>query len=156
MLRLTFLGLLILLGVGVLSAMELNAPPRTAVAAVQPPAEPSIDAAAANDTLAKGDRLDVVAVSDTTPTQAAPAEDPVAPPSESRIASPEPPKPAARQRHTTKAAAAAPHPKPKPKATAVKRTAVAERPKPAGDSISCRLEAFGGLRKALGLAGCEI
>ena len=154
MLRLTFLGLLIMLGVGVLSAMELNAPPRSTAAVVQPPAGP--DTPAANDTLAKADRLDVVAVNDATPTQAALAEEPAAPPENSRIVSPEPPKPIARPRQNAKTAAAAPRPKPKPKAITVKRTAVAERSKPAGDTLSCRLEAFGGLRKALGLAGCEI
>ncbi len=38
----------------------------------------------------------------------------------------------------------------------IKRTAISDRSKAAGDTESCRLSAFGGLRKALNLSGCEI
>jgi hypothetical protein len=155
MLRLSFLGLIIVLGVGILSAMELRAPPRGTVAIVQPPAAPNAGSSASPDTLAKGDRLDVATVSSETPTQVVLAEEPVAPPDDARITSPEPSRPIARQRHTSKTAARAAGPKPK-KITIINRTAVAERSKLASETVSCRLAAFGGLRKALNLSGCEI
>src|SRR5215475_10296535 len=71
MLRMLLLGLLIPLGVGVLSAMELRTPPRSAVAIVQPLAEPMADMSDSDshEALAKGDRLDVAAVSNRTPEQ---------------------------------------------------------------------------------------
>jgi hypothetical protein len=47
-------------------------------------------------------------------------------------------------------------PKSKPETTDIKRTAVPDRSKAAGDTEPCRLSAFGGLRKALNLSGCEI
>jgi hypothetical protein len=40
--------------------------------------------------------------------------------------------------------------------TADKRAAISDRSKAAGDTEPCRLSAFGGLRKALNLSGCEI
>ena len=152
MLRLGFLGLLIVLGVGVLSAMELRDPPRGTVAIVQSPAAPDAGSSASPEALAKGDRLDVATASSETPTQVALAEEPVASPNEARITSLEPSRPIARQRHNSKMAA---RPKPK-KVTVIKRAAVDERSKLATETVSCRLAAFGGLRKALNLSGCEI
>lgn len=155
MLRPSFLGLLIVLGVGVLSVLELRAPPRGTVAIAQSPAAPDVGSSASPDTLAKGDRLDVAQVSSVTPTQVALAEAPVAPPNDASITSPEPSRPIARQRHNSKTAASAARPKPK-KVTVIKQTAIAERSKLASETVSCRLAAFGGLRKALNLSGCEI
>lgn len=80
MLRMALLGLLILLTVGMLSAMELRAPPRRAVATVQPLAEQDAGISASDGALA--DRLEVVAVSKEIPTQAALVEDRVALPEE--------------------------------------------------------------------------
>jgi hypothetical protein len=155
------LGLLILFGVGVLSAMELRAPPRSVVAIVQPPAEPNTGISDSHEALAKADRLDVAAVSSERPAQAALVDEKIAPP---RIAPPEdisigpsePPRPIARQRHNPKKVTTAARPKPKPSATVVKRTAIVERPKAASDAEPCRLKAFGGLRKALNSDSCEI
>lgn len=155
MLRPSFLGLLIVSGVGVLSVMELRAPLRGTVAIVQSPAAPDAGSSASPDTLAKGDRLDVPPMSGVTATQVALAEAPVAPPNDARITSPEPSKPIARQRHNSKTAADAARLKPK-KVTVIKQTAIAERSKLASETVSCRLAAFGGLRKALNLSGCEI
>ncbi|MBR0827148.1 hypothetical protein JQ596_16540 [Bradyrhizobium manausense] len=167
MLRMALLGLLILLGVGVLSAMELRAPPRRAVAIVQPlaPTQAALvedriagqnaGISASHGALAKADRLEVIAVSSEMPTQAALVEDRIAPPEDIGIGSSEP-KPIARHRHNSKKIATAERPKPKPKATVIKRTAIFPRSKAASDTEPCRLKAFGGLRKALNLAGCEI
>ncbi|MBR0840671.1 hypothetical protein JQ607_10775 [Bradyrhizobium liaoningense] len=155
MLRMALLGLLILLSVGVLSAMELRAPPRRAVATVQPPAEQTADISASHEALAKADRLDVVAVSSQMPTQTASVEDRVAPPEDTQIRS-SGPEPIIRHRHNPKKIATAERPKPKPKAIAIKRTANLQRSKAPSDTEPCRLKAFGGLRKALNLTGCEI
>ncbi|WP_246557512.1 hypothetical protein [Bradyrhizobium liaoningense] len=151
------LGLLILLSAGVLSAMELTAPPRRAAATVQPPADQDAGTSDSYDALPKADRLDVVAVSSAVPTQAASVEDRVVPPEDAHIGSSEP-APVVRPRHSPKkiATAARPKPKPKPKASVVKRTAEVQRSKAASNVEPCRLKAFGGLRKALNLTDCEI
>jgi len=47
-------------------------------------------------------------------------------------------------------------PKSKPRKAEVKRTTTTERRKAAGNTEPCRLNAFGGLLKALGSADCEI
>jgi len=164
MLRMALLGLLILLSVGVLSAMELRAPPRRAVAIVQPPAEQDAGISASHGALAKADRLEVVAVSREMPTQAALVEDRVALPEGIHIGNTgsSEPKPVARHRHNSKKIATAEHPKPrpkptpKPKATVAKRTDNVRSSKVASDTEPCRLKAFGGLLKALNLTGCEI
>lgn len=153
MLRMALLGLLILLSVGMLSAMELRAPPRRAAAVVQPLAEQDAGISASHDALAKADRLDLAAVSSATPAQTASVEDRVAPPEDTHIGSPEP-KPVVGHRHSRKKIATAARPKPKP--IVIKRTADVQRSRIARDAEPCRLKAFGGLRKALNLTGCEI
>ncbi|AMA55510.1 hypothetical protein [Bradyrhizobium sp. CCGE-LA001] len=159
MLRMALLGLLILLSAGVLSAMELSAPPRRAAAIVQPPAGQDAGMSSSHDALAKADRLDLAAVSSAMPAQTAPVESSVAPAEETQVGS-SGPEPAVRPRHTPKKIAAAerpkPKPKPKPTATVVKQTADVRRSKTAGDAEPCRLKAFGGLLKALNFNGCEI
>jgi hypothetical protein len=80
------------------------------------------------------------------------------------IAASEPPRAINRHRHEPKSkhepksrkVTTAAAPKSKPKATDVKRTIISERRKAAGDTEPCRLSAFGGLRKALNSADCEI
>ena len=151
MLRMALLGLLILLSVGMLSAMELRAPSRRAAAIVQPLAEQNAGISASHDALAKADRLEVVAASSEMPTQ---VEDRVAPLEDSHIVSSEP-EPIVRHRHNQKKIATAERPKPK-KATVIKRIANFQRSKPVSDIESCRLKAFGGLRRALNLTYCEI
>ena len=155
MLRMALLGLLILLSVGMLSAMELRAPPRRAAAIVQPLAEQDAGTSASHDALAKADRLDVAAVSSAMPTQTASVEDRVAPPEDAHIGSSEP-EPIVRHRHNPKKKKIATAERPKQKATAVKRTANFQRSKAASNAEPCRLKAFGGLRKALNLTGCDI
>nr|WP_249156563.1 hypothetical protein [Bradyrhizobium diazoefficiens] len=149
------LGLLILLSVGMLSAMELSAPPRRAAAIVQPPAE-STGISATHDALEKADRLEVAAVSSAVPMAPTSVGTPVAP-QDVHVGS-SAPAPIVRQRNKPKPVATAERPKPKPKPTAavVKRTANVQRAKAASESESCRLKAFGGLLKALNLARCEI
>ena len=154
MLRMALLGLLILLSAGVLSAMELRAPPRRAAAVVQPIAGQDARISASQDALAKADRLDLAAVSGAMQAPTAPVEGRVVPPQQADIGSSRP-EPIVRHRHHPKKIAAQ-RPKSKLKTTVVKRTAAAPRSRGASDAEPCRLKAFGGLRKALNLTGCEI
>ena len=163
MLRMVLLGFLILLGVGVLSAMELRTPPRSAVAIVKPLNEPNVDISDSHDALAKADRLEVAAVSRETPEQAVLIEGIARPEDISigseniSIGSSEPPRPIARHRHNPKSKKVATTArKLEPKATVINRTAISQRSKAASDTEPCRLKEFGGLRKALNSADCEI
>ena len=76
MLRMMLLGLLIPLGVGVLAAMELRTPPRSAVAIVQPLAETAAGFSNSHAALAKADRLEITDASSETPAQPALEHDP--------------------------------------------------------------------------------
>ncbi|HXH46923.1 MAG TPA: hypothetical protein VNK51_24175 [Bradyrhizobium sp.] len=154
MLRMALLGLLILLSAGVLSAMELGTPPRRAVAMVQPPAEQSASSPAAQEPLAKADRLDIAAVRSTMPTQTAAAEIAGAP-QEAHAGSPAP-APRGRPLSKPKPIASTARRKPKSAEIVVKRTAHVQRAKTASGTEHCRLKAFGGLLKALNMTGCEI
>lgn len=158
MLRMVLLGFLILLGVGVLSAMELRTPPRSAVAIVEPLNEPNVDVSDSHDALAKADRLEVAAVSREMPEQAVLIDEGIARPEDISIGSSEPPRPIARHRHNPKSkkVTTTARPKLEPKATVIKRTAISQRSKAASDTEPCRLKEFGGLRKALNSADCEI
>jgi hypothetical protein len=167
MLIMVLLGLLIPLGVGVLAAMELRTPPRSAVAVVQPLAETDAGISDSHGALAKADRLEFTAASSEPPAYAS-SEPPAQPalvderisPSEGITtgSSKPPPKMINRHRHDPKPkkVVAAVLPKPKPKATDTKRTIISERSKGTSDTEPCRLSAFGGLRKALNSVDCEI
>jgi hypothetical protein len=76
MLRMVLLGLLIPFGVGILAAMELRTPPRSAVAVVQPVAETTVGISDSHGALAKADRLEITAASSEMAAQPAPAHDP--------------------------------------------------------------------------------
>jgi hypothetical protein len=164
MLRMMLLGLLIPLCVGVLSAMELRTPPRSAVEIVQPLAEPIVKPlpepnegiSEPHGALAKADRLEVAAVSIERPVQVASIDERIAPPEDIRMDSSGPPKPVTPQRHSPKKVTTAAHPKSKAKAAVVKRTTIVQPSKAASDAEPCRLKAFGGLLKALNSTGCEI
>jgi hypothetical protein len=177
MLRMMLFGLLIPLGVGALAAMELRTPPRALVTAAQPLAETTADISDSHAALAKADRLEVSYATSATPAQPDPVDEPIAPPEAAIVSPPEAPKIISRHWHApnigkvTTAARAKPKPKTTDtktanikttniktadiKTTAVKRTAI-EHSKAASENESCRLSAFGGLRKALNLSGCEI
>ena len=158
MLRMVLLGLLIPLGVGVLAAMELRTPPRSAVAVVQPVAETAVDISDSHGALAKADRLEIAAASSETPAQPALVDERISPSEGITVGSSEPPRVINRHRHAPKPkkVVAAAAPKSKPKKADAKPTAISERRKAAGNTGSCRLTAFGGLLKALGSADCEI
>jgi hypothetical protein len=169
MLRLVLLGLLIPLGVGVLAAMELRTPARSAAVAVQPVAEiaagisdprgalAKADRLEKTDRLEKADRLEVGAAGSRTPAQPALVDERMSPPEDIGVGPSEPPRVISRHRHDPKPkkVTTASAPKSKPKAVDAKRPTISERRKAAGTE-SCRLGAFGGLRRALGSADCEI
>ena len=159
MLRMVLLGLLIPLGVGVLAAMELGTPPRSAAAVVQPLAETTVGISDSHDALAKADRLEITYAKTETPAQPALVNERIPLSEATTIGSSEEPRISNRPRHdpTSKKVMTAALPKSKPKTTDIKRTTIPERSKAAAsDTLLCRLSAFGGLRKALNTAGCEI
>jgi hypothetical protein len=156
-------GLLIPLGVGVLAAMELRTPPRAAATVVQPLAEMTVGISDSHDALAKADRLEITYAKSETSTQPGLVDERISQSEAATIGSPETLKIINRHRHdsktrkvTTAAVTTAALPKPKPKNTDIKRTAIPDRSKAASVTEPCRLSAFGGLRKALNLSGCEI
>jgi hypothetical protein len=156
MLRMVLLGLLIPLGVGVLAAMELRTPPRTAVAVVQPLAETTVGISDSHGALAKADRLEITYAKSETPTQPGLVDERISPSEATTIGSPDAPRIINRYWHdpkTKKVTTAAP-PRSRPTTTDIKRTTI--RSKAASDTEPCRLSAFGGLRKALNTSGCEI
>ena len=157
MLRMVLLGLLIPLGVGVLAAMELRTPPRTAVTVVQPLAETTVGISDSHGALAKADRLEITYAKSETPPEPGLVNERISPSEATTIGSPEAPR-INRHRHDpkTKKVTTAALPKSKPKTTDIKRTAIPDRSKAASDTEPCRLSAFGGLRKALNSSGCEI
>jgi hypothetical protein len=158
MLRMVLLGLLIPLGVGVLAAMELRTPPRTAIAVVQPLAETTVGISDSHGALAKADRFEVTYAKRETPAQPGLVDERISPSEATTIDSLEAPRVINRHRHDpkTKKVTTAAVPKSKPKTVDIKRNAILDRSKAASDPEPCRLSAFGGLRKALNSSGCEI
>jgi len=157
MLRMVLLGLLIPLGVGVLATMELRTPARSAAVVIQPVAETTVAISGSQGALAKADRLEVSAASSEAPAQPDPVDERTSPPEAIGTGASEPPRVVNRHRRDPKPmkVAAAPS-RSKPKTADIKRTIISERRKAAGDSEPCRLSAFGGLRRALNSADCEI
>ena len=158
MLRMVLLGLLIPLGVGVLAAMELRTPPRTAVAVVQPLADTTVGISDTHGALAKADRLEITYAKSETPAQPALVDERISPSEATTIVSSEAPRIINRHRHDPKSkkVTTTALPKSNQKTTGIKRTTIPERPKAASDTEPCRLSAFGGLRKALNSVDCEI
>jgi hypothetical protein len=158
MLRMMLLGLLIPLGVGVLAAMELKTPPRTLATVAQPLAETTVGISDSHGALAKADRLEMTYARSETPTQPGVVDERISPSEATTIGAPEVPRIINRHWHDpkTKKVTIAALPKSKPKTADIKRTAIPDRSKAAGDTEACRLSAFGGLRKALNSSGCEI
>ena len=157
MLRLVLFGMLIPLSVGVLAAMELRTPPRHGAAVTQPGVE-TVAIPDSPGTLAKTDRLDVAYPSTDTPAPPPQVDDRIAPSQTATSKAQEPARPINRHppvQKLTKVPAAA-LPKPRPRTANIGRAAITERQKVVTGTMPCRLSAFGGLRKALDLSGCEI
>jgi hypothetical protein len=138
--------------------MELRTPPRSAGAVAQPLAETTVGISDSQGVLAKADRLEFTAASSEAPAEPAAVDERISPAEGIHIGTSEPARAVDRHRHDarSKKVATAALPKPKPKTTEIKRTTMSERSKGVGDTESCRLSAFGGLRKALKSDDCEI
>src|SRR5204862_5205424 len=98
MLRMVLLGLFIPLGVGVLAAMELRTPPRTAVAVAQLLAETTVGISDSHGALAKADRLETPNAKSETPAQPAPVDERIPPSKATTLGSSETPRIINRQR----------------------------------------------------------
>ena len=159
MLRMVLVGLLIPLGVGVLAAMELRTPSRTAVAVVRPLAETTVGISDSHGALAKADRLEITHAKSETPTQPRLVDERISPPGATTIGSPKGPRIINHHRYdskTKKITTAAPREASRLKTPDIKRTVILDRSKVASDTEACRLSAFGGLRKVLNSSGCDI
>jgi hypothetical protein len=134
MLRMVLLGLLIPLGVGVLAAMELKTPPRTA--AVQPLAETTVGISDSHGALAKADRLEITSAKSETPAQPDLVDERISPSEATTIGSSVALKTINRHRHDpeSKKVTTAVLPKSKPKTTDIKRTTIPERSKAASNT----------------------
>ena len=157
MLRMILFGMLIPLSVGVLAAMEIRTSPRHGAAVSQPGSETVAipDSLAA---LAKTDRLDVAYASTDTPAPPPQIDNRIATSQTATSKVPETLRPITRHPpvlQLTKVPAAA-LPKSRLRTANIRRAAITERQKIGTGTMSCRLSAFGGLRKALDFSGCEI
>jgi hypothetical protein len=144
---------LILVGVGTLALMELEAPPR----ATKPVSEPSAGSGVSRDTLTTADRLEIPHMQHEAPVQPNSSSEPKSPPDQAAITAREPPKIVAQQKRGANAEKlTVVLPRPRPKHGISKATANPGPSKPIVEVKSCRPNAFDGLLKALNLSGgCE-
>jgi hypothetical protein len=141
---------LILVGLGTLVAMELEAPPRTRKAVNEPLAQPALGLSASRDTLMKADRLEIPYVQYEAPAQPISSVERMPPPDPTAIIPQEAPKIIDQHR---RGAVVVMLPKPRPKHT--KKTANTQRSKVTIE-VSCRPNTFDSLLKALNLSpACE-
>lgn len=157
MLRMVSLGMLIPLCVGVLAAIELGNPPRRGAMVSQPGGE-TVAIPDPDRVLAKTNRLEVSYASTDTPAPPSQVDDRIS--TSQTAVSNAPATLVPINRHPlvpklTKVPAAA-LPKSGRRTANTGRAAITERRKVGTDTMPCRLSAFGGLRKALDLSGCEI
>ena len=132
---------LILVGLGTLVAMELEAPPRTAKAVIEPKSQSTVGISHSRDTLKKADRLEIHDVQQEAPARPISFGDRM---------------PAVDSTAIIAKKGAVMLPKPRPKHTDAKRAANTDRSKATIEIKSCRPNAFDSLLKALNLSpGCE-
>jgi hypothetical protein len=144
---------LILVGLGTLVAMELEAPPRTRKAVSEPLAQSTVRLNASRDTLTKADRLEIPYVQNEAPAQRMASVERMPPPDPKAIIPQEVPK---ILDHHRRGAVVVMLPKPRPKQTASRKTANTERSKEAIAVRFCRPNSFDSLLKALNLSpACE-
>ncbi len=157
---------LILVGVGLLVAMELGTPPRVAKAVNQPLTQSTVGVGDSRDTLTKADRLEIPYFQNELPTQPISFVERMPPADSTPIISKEASKIVSRNRHDAKTKKVAfvrpklgpkiPDSKPRPKTTDSKTVANTYRSKAPMDVKPCRPNAFDSFLKALNLpSGCE-
>ena len=144
---------LILVGLGTLVAMELEAPPRPRKAVNEPLAQSTVGLSASRNTLTKADRLEIPYVQYEAPAQPISSVERMPPPAPTAIIQQEAPKIIDQHK---RGAVVVMLPKPRPKHTASKKTANTERSKVTIEVKSCRPNTFDSLLKALNLSpACE-
>ena len=157
---------LILVGVGLLVAMEIGTPPRVAKAVDQPLTQSTVGAGDSRNTLAKADRLEIPYFQNELPTQPISFVQRMPPADSTPVISKEASKIVSGNRHDAKTKKVAfvrpklrskiPDSKPRPKTTDSKTVANTNRSKAPMDVKPCRPNAFDSFLKALNLAsGCE-
>lgn len=157
MLRMVSLAMLIPLCVGVLAAIDLGNPPGRGAAVSQPGGE-TVAIPDPDRVLAKTNRLEVTYPSTDTPAPPPQVDDRISTSQTASSNAPTPLMPVSRHPlvpKLTKVPAAALS-KSRRRSADTGRAAISERQKVDTDTMPCRLSAFGGLRKALDLSGCEI
>lgn len=151
---------LILVGLGILAMMELEAAPRTTKPGNEPLAQTTVGLAVSRDTLTVADRFEIASVQHEAPAQPISPVEPMLPDRAATIA--QEPSKAIEQRKPSKAieqrkrdvhaAVMLPRPRPKPGISKPNTS----RSKPIVEAKACRLGAFDGLLKVLNLSsGCE-
>jgi hypothetical protein len=144
---------LILVGLGTLVAMELEAPPRTRKAVNEPLAQSTVGLSASRDTLTKADRLEIPYAQYEALAQRISSVERMPPPDPTAIIPQEVPKIVDQHR---RGAVVVMLPKPRPKHTASKKIANTERSKVTIAVKFCRPHTFDNLLKALNLSpACE-
>jgi hypothetical protein len=144
---------LIVVGLGTLVAMELEAPPRTRKAVNEPLAQSTVGINALRDTLTNADRLEIPYVQHEAPAQPISSVERTTSPDPTAVIPQEAPKIVDQHR---RGAVVVMLPKPRPKRIASKKAANTERSKVTIEVKSCRPNAFDSLLKALNLSpACE-
>ena len=144
---------LILVGLGTLVAMELEAPPRTRKAVNKPLAQSTVGLSASRDTLTKADRLEIPYAQYEAPAQRIASAERMPTPDSTAIIPQEVPKVVDQHR---RGAVVVMLPKPRPRHTASKKTANTERSKVTIAVKFCRPNTFDNLLKAFNLSpACE-
>ena len=157
---------LILVGVGLLVAMEIGTPPRVAKAVDQPLTQSTVGVGDSRDTLTKADRLEIPYFQNELPTQPISFVQRMPPADSTPVISKEASKIVSGNRHDAKTKKVAfvrpklrskiPDSKPRPKTTDSKTVANTNRSKAPMDVKPCRPNAFDSFLKALNLpSGCE-
>ena len=144
---------LILVGLGILVAMELEAPSRTRKAVNEPLAQSTVGLSASRDTLTKADRLEIPYAQYEARAQRISSVERTPPPDPTVIIPQEVPKIVDQHR---RGAVVVMLPKPRPKHTASRKTANTGRPKVTIGVKFCRPNTFDNLLKAFNLSpACE-
>jgi hypothetical protein len=144
---------LIVVGLGTLVAMELEAPPRTRKAVNEPLAQSTVGIDASRDTLTKADRLEIPYVQHEAPAQPTSSVERTTSPDPTAVIPQEASKIVDQHR---RGAVVVMLPKPRPKHIASKKAANTERSKVTIEVKSCRPNTFDSLLKALNLSpACE-
>jgi hypothetical protein len=149
---------LILMGLGILVAMELAAPPRTKTASAEPPLlQLTAKSSDSRDTLTKTDRLDMAHALDEASAQPISLMEPTRPAGSPAIIPEEVAKTAdQRRRDTGVRTAAVMLPRPRPKIRDPQKAATPARSQAMTEPRSCRTNVIRDLLKTLRLSdGCE-